>query len=58
MLLDPTVFSGLTLVDYSTWASEIWHIMVLRASRRYAQYSVISRMLRLTVKFECLLWDC
>ncbi|KAK7693589.1 hypothetical protein QCA50_003158 [Cerrena zonata] len=34
MLLRPDVFTGLTLNDYNTWASEIWHILVLRASRR------------------------
>lgn len=39
MLLHPDIFSGLTLVDYSTWASEIWHILVLRASRRCALIS-------------------
>ncbi|CAL1704828.1 unnamed protein product [Somion occarium] len=34
MLLHPDIFTGLTLTDYNTWAAEIWHILVLRASRR------------------------
>jgi len=34
MLLEPDVWRGLTLNDYVAWAGEIWHILVLRASRR------------------------
>lgn len=34
MLIDPSVWSGLTIADCQLWASEIWHILVLRASRR------------------------
>jgi len=33
-LLDPDVWRGLDMDDYYSWASEIWHILVLRASRR------------------------
>ncbi|TFK54918.1 hypothetical protein OE88DRAFT_1710679 [Heliocybe sulcata] len=34
MLLEPDVWRGLTMSDYELWANEIWHILVLRASRR------------------------
>lgn len=50
MLLHPHVFSGLTLVDYNTWAAEIWHILVLRSSRRYAQVSYTHECLALTTE--------
>ncbi|EMD38521.1 hypothetical protein CERSUDRAFT_82798 [Gelatoporia subvermispora B] len=33
-LLDPDVWRGLDMNDYYSWASEIWHILVLRSSRR------------------------
>ncbi|KZT11383.1 uncharacterized protein LAESUDRAFT_755040 [Laetiporus sulphureus 93-53] len=33
-LLEPDVWRGLTLNEYHSWAGEIWHILVLRASRR------------------------
>ncbi|KAJ6496647.1 hypothetical protein C8R47DRAFT_349617 [Mycena vitilis] len=33
-LLQPSVWSGLSLVDYGLWAQEVWHILVLRATRR------------------------
>lgn len=36
MLLDPTVWRGLTLHDYGSWAHQIWHILALRATRRFA----------------------
>lgn len=35
MLLDPDVWIGLEIADYQMWATQIWHIFVLRASRRY-----------------------
>ncbi|KAI0046097.1 hypothetical protein FA95DRAFT_1560450 [Auriscalpium vulgare] len=34
MLLEPDVWCGLAIHDYARWASQIWHILVLRASRR------------------------
>ncbi|TFY82669.1 hypothetical protein EWM64_g1341 [Hericium alpestre] len=34
ILLEPHVWRGLTLADLNQWASHIWHILVLRASRR------------------------
>ncbi|GLB34986.1 putative microtubule associated protein [Lyophyllum shimeji] len=34
MLLDPDVWRGLSINDYTAWACEIWHILVLRATRR------------------------
>jgi len=34
MLLEPDVWRGLPLTDYLSWANQIWHILVLRASRR------------------------
>ncbi|KAF8077980.1 hypothetical protein FPV67DRAFT_1463707 [Lyophyllum atratum] len=34
MLLDPDVWRGLSINDYTAWAHEIWHILVLRATRR------------------------
>lgn len=33
-LLDPSVWQGLALDDYSPWAYEVWNILLLRASRR------------------------
>ncbi|GBE82222.1 predicted protein [Sparassis crispa] len=34
LLLEPDVWRGITLNDYNLWATEVWHIFVLRASRR------------------------
>ncbi|KAG6879514.1 hypothetical protein C0992_001847 [Termitomyces sp. T32_za158] len=34
LLLQPNVWRGLTINDYTAWAQEIWHILVLRATRR------------------------
>ena len=36
ILLEPDVWRDLSLNHYLLWANEIWHILVLRASRRYA----------------------
>ncbi|EKM82711.1 hypothetical protein AGABI1DRAFT_118153 [Agaricus bisporus var. burnettii JB137-S8] len=33
-LLDPAVWSGLSVDDYTTWAHAVWNIIVLRALRR------------------------
>ncbi|KAJ7156003.1 hypothetical protein C8R43DRAFT_998757 [Mycena crocata] len=33
-LLQPSVWSGLSLVDYGLWAQEVWHILALRTTRR------------------------
>ncbi|KAJ7172511.1 armadillo-type protein [Mycena filopes] len=33
-LLQPNVWRGLSLVDYGLWAQEVWHVLVLRATRR------------------------
>jgi len=33
-LLEPDVWRGLTMNNYTIWAHQIWHILVLRASRR------------------------
>ncbi|EKM55387.1 uncharacterized protein PHACADRAFT_208907 [Phanerochaete carnosa HHB-10118-sp] len=33
-LLEPRVWAGLTAVDIQQWANEIWHVLVLRATRR------------------------
>ena len=38
VLLEPDVWRGLALHDYSQWASQIWHILVLRASRRLSRF--------------------
>jgi hypothetical protein len=35
MLLEPHVWHGISLNDYVSWANEIWHILALRATRRY-----------------------
>jgi hypothetical protein len=35
MLLEPDVWRGISLDDYVTWANQIWHILMLRASRQY-----------------------
>ncbi|KAI0306373.1 hypothetical protein B0F90DRAFT_1814283 [Multifurca ochricompacta] len=42
ILLEPKVWKGLSLNDYSQWASQIWHIITLRASRRLGHYSAFS----------------
>lgn len=34
-LLDPAVWSGLSVDDYTTWAHAVWNIIVLRALRRW-----------------------
>ncbi|TFK42614.1 hypothetical protein BDQ12DRAFT_597893 [Crucibulum laeve] len=34
ILLEPSAWRGLALHDYTLWAHEIWHILVLRATRR------------------------
>jgi len=33
-LLDPAVWSGLSMDDYGFWAHAIWNILALRATRR------------------------
>jgi anaphase-promoting complex subunit 5 len=38
ILLEPDVWRGLSLHDYSQWVSQIWHIIVLRASRRLSHF--------------------
>jgi hypothetical protein len=37
MLLEPSVWRGLSIRDYSSWAHQIWHILALRATRRFAE---------------------
>jgi anaphase-promoting complex subunit 5 len=39
MLLEPNAWRGLSISDYVLWAHEIWHILALRATRRFV-YSV------------------
>lgn len=39
MLLEPDVWRGIPMTDYLSWANQIWHILVLRATRRQV-YSV------------------
>ncbi|KAF9500899.1 ARM repeat-containing protein [Pleurotus eryngii] len=34
-LLEPDIWRGLTIRDYSLWANQVWHILALRASRRF-----------------------
>ncbi|KAJ3546950.1 hypothetical protein NM688_g5456 [Phlebia brevispora] len=34
ILLNSSVWRGLNMTDFQLWANEIWHILVLRASRR------------------------
>jgi len=48
VLLEPDVWRGLSLHDYSQWASQIWHIIVLRASRRgqLRQYNDLLKAMR------------
>jgi len=41
VLLESDVWRGLSLHDYSQWASQIWHIMVLRASRRLSHFYIL-----------------
>ena len=38
ILLEPDVWRGLSLHDYSQWASQIWHVLVLRGSRRLSHF--------------------
>ncbi len=35
MLIEPSVWRGLMIHDYTLWAYQIWHILALRATRRY-----------------------
>ncbi|KAF8258613.1 hypothetical protein EI94DRAFT_1621071 [Lactarius quietus] len=48
ILLEPEIWRGLSLNDYSQWASQIWHIVVLRASRRgqLRQYNDLLKTMR------------
>ncbi|KAI9458485.1 hypothetical protein F5148DRAFT_1001378 [Russula earlei] len=48
IILEPDIWRGLSLHDYSQWASQIWHILVLRASRRgqLRQYNDLLRTMR------------
>ncbi|KAH8980949.1 hypothetical protein EDB86DRAFT_2978203 [Lactarius hatsudake] len=48
ILLEPDIWRGLSLNDYSQWASQIWHIIVLRASRRgqLRQYNDLLKTMR------------
>ncbi|KAI0283133.1 hypothetical protein BGY98DRAFT_1087979 [Russula aff. rugulosa BPL654] len=48
VLLEPDIWRGLNLHDYSQWASQIWHIIVLRASRRgqLRQYNDLLKAMR------------
>jgi len=48
LLLKPDIWRGLSLHDYSQWASQIWHILVLRASRRgqSRQYNNLLKTMR------------
>ncbi|KAF8959053.1 hypothetical protein BDZ97DRAFT_1839603 [Flammula alnicola] len=34
LLIDPSVWRGLIVHDYSIWAHQIWHVLALRATRR------------------------
>jgi anaphase-promoting complex subunit 5 len=34
MLLKPDVWRGLSSANYLIWANQLWHILMLRASRR------------------------
>jgi hypothetical protein len=38
ILIQPDTWRGLDFVQYPEWASHIWHILVLRASRRSARF--------------------
>jgi anaphase-promoting complex subunit 5 len=46
ILLEPDVWRGLSLHDYSQWASQIWHILALRASRRLSSFPHTHNSLR------------
>ncbi|KAI0695904.1 hypothetical protein BC835DRAFT_1272629 [Cytidiella melzeri] len=34
LLLNPDVWCGIDMADYEQWAAQIWHVLMLRASRR------------------------
>ena len=56
MLLDPFVWRGLSIRDYSSWAHQIWHILALRATRRFVEHYCTSVLMKKTfaeVNFEC-----
>ncbi|PPQ78100.1 hypothetical protein CVT25_015634 [Psilocybe cyanescens] len=38
LLIDPSVWRGLIIQDYGTWAHAIWDILALRATRRFNLY--------------------
>lgn len=46
MLIEPSVWRGITLNDYTLWANQIWHILVLRASRRWGHLLSFPRFKR------------
>jgi len=54
MLLDPPVWRGLSIRDYSSWAHQIWHILALRTTRRFVEpcYAII--LMKLLSDFRCL----
>jgi hypothetical protein len=41
MLLDSGTWRGITLADYGVWASEVWHILALKAVRRYSLFNLV-----------------
>ena len=56
LLLDPSVWRGLSIHDYSSWAHQIWHILALRATRRFFElYYVSTRHYLMFIEdsFEC-----
>lgn len=38
MLLEPSVWRDLSIRDHSSWAHQIWHILALRATRRFVEH--------------------
>jgi len=51
ILLEPDVWRGIPLNDYVLWANEVWHILVLRASRRCVLPSLFLRSVSLYYLF-------
>ena len=46
MLLEPSIWRGLSIRDYSSWAHQIWHILALRATRRSVGHYCTSILMR------------
>lgn len=52
MLFEPNVWRGLSMNNYNLWAAEIWHILVLRATRRPVHAIALANLIRSSIPLE------